>query len=276
MAGGGGDQETNLEYTPTWVVAVVSTVIVAISLLVERILHYGGKYLLKKKQKPLYEALQKIKEELMLLGFISLLLTVSQDRILKICISKHLTNHWLPCIKDNDAKETVHFLTNFFSLVPGGRCLLVGSANSGYCGAKDKAPLLSLTALHHLHTFIFVLAVSHVTLLALTILFGGLKQFFGSVTKLDYTTLRLGFIMIHCKGNPKFNFHKYMIRVLEADFKKVVGISWYLWLFVVLFLLLNVHGWHAYFWIAFIPFGIHLTELKALWTVYLSSLPHRV
>ncbi|PHT40374.1 hypothetical protein CQW23_19228, partial [Capsicum baccatum] len=180
---------------------------------------------------------------LMLLGFISLLLTVSQDRILKICISKNLTNHWLPCKKDNDAKETVHFLINFFSLVLGGRCLLVGSANSGYYGAKDKAPLLSLTALHHLHTFIFVLAVSHVTLSALTILFGGLKirqwksweeynpeeaffvkQFFGSVTKLDYTTLRLGFIMIHCKGNPKFNFHKYMIRVLEADFKKVVRI----------------------------------------------------
>ncbi|KAM3379063.1 MLO-like protein 15 isoform X2 [Capsicum galapagoense] len=100
MAGGGGDQETNLEYTPTWVVAV---------------------YLLKKKQKPLYEALQKIRQVL------------------------------------------------------GGRCLLVGSANSGYCGAKDKAPLLSLTALHHLHTFIFVLAVSHVTFSALTILFGGLK-----------------------------------------------------------------------------------------------------
>ncbi|XP_016537549.1 MLO-like protein 15 isoform X1 [Capsicum annuum] len=154
MAGGGGDQETNLEYTPTWVVVV---------------------YLLKKKQKPLYEALQKIRQELMLLGFISLLLTVSQDRILKICISKHLTNHWLPCKKDNDAKETVHFLTNFFSLVLGGRCLLVGSANSGYCGAKDKAPLLSLTALHHLHTFIFVLAISHVTFSALTILFEGLK-----------------------------------------------------------------------------------------------------
>nr|XP_016484180.1 PREDICTED: MLO-like protein 1 isoform X3 [Nicotiana tabacum] len=74
------------------------------------------------------------------------------------------------------------------------------------------------------------------------------KQFFGSVTKSDYTTLRLGFIM--------FNFHKYMIRVLEADFKKVVGISWYLWVFVVLFLLLNVHGWHTYFWIAFVPFGV--------------------
>ena len=39
MAGGG----TTLEYTPTWVVALVCTVIVLISLIVERILHYTGK-----------------------------------------------------------------------------------------------------------------------------------------------------------------------------------------------------------------------------------------
>ncbi|XP_028104108.1 MLO-like protein 1 [Camellia sinensis] len=50
------------------------------------------------------------------------------------------------------------------------------------------------------------------------------KQFYGSVTRSDYMTLRLGFIMTHCRGNPKFNFHKYMIRALEDDFKKVVGI----------------------------------------------------
>ena len=35
--------ETTLEYTPTWVVAAVCTVIVAISFAVERILHYTGK-----------------------------------------------------------------------------------------------------------------------------------------------------------------------------------------------------------------------------------------
>ena len=31
-------------------------------------------------------------------------------------------------------------------------------------------------------------------------------------------------LQTHCRGNPKFNFHKYMIRALEDDFKKVVGI----------------------------------------------------
>jgi len=31
-------------------------------------------------------------------------------------------------------------------------------------------------------------------------------------------------LQTHCPGNPKFDFHRYMVRVLEADFKKVVGI----------------------------------------------------
>lgn len=86
------------------------------------------------------------------------------------------------------------------------------------------------------------------------------KQFYASVTKSDYVTLRLGFIMVkyfmqgqicltiislhlpmlhfitcfsvyllvvlqtHTRGNPKFNFHRYMVRSLEDDFKTVVGI----------------------------------------------------
>ncbi|KAL3507005.1 hypothetical protein ACH5RR_032387 [Cinchona calisaya] len=322
MAGGSGQGEAvSLEYTPTWVVALVCTVIVGLSVFAERVLHYTGKYFLKKNQKPLYQALLKIKEELMLLGFISLLLTVFQSNINEICIEKHLTDDWLPC-KMKDTKTTSHFQTTrafFSSLIPGGgahrRLLAEASSTVGFCEKKGKAPLLSLTALHHLHIFIFALAVSHVIFCALTIVFASakirqwkhwedaiqkkeydpeeavqikfthvqehdfirgrflglgknsavlgwvhafFKQFYGSVTRSDYTTLRLGFIMTHCRGNPKFNFYKYMIRALEADFKKVVGISWYLWIFVVLFLLLNVYGWHAYFWISFIPFALLL------------------
>ncbi|KAG5530308.1 hypothetical protein RHGRI_025304 [Rhododendron griersonianum] len=306
MAGGG--EATTLEYTPTWVVALVCTVIVSISLAVERILHYLGKYFKKKKQNPLYEALLKIKEELMLLGFISLLLTVFQDRINEICMAKHLADEWLPCKKKKEDAESS--TAAHFQITAARHLLAEASGGADFCTQKDMVPLLSTTALHHLHIFIFVLAVVHVTFCALTILFGGVKirqwkhwedsilkekynpeealkkkfthvkdhsfikgrfsglgknsallgwlqsffkQFYGSVTKSDYTTLRLGFIMTHCRGNPKFNFHKYMIRALEADFKKVVGINWYLWLFVVVFLSLNVNGWHAYFWIAFIP-----------------------
>lgn len=59
---GEGGEGVTLEYTPTWVVAAVCTVIVAISLGAERLLHYLGRYLKNKKQKSLFEALQKVKE----------------------------------------------------------------------------------------------------------------------------------------------------------------------------------------------------------------------
>jgi len=71
MSGGGGEEGESLEFTPTWVVAAVCTVIVAISLAAERFLHYGGKFLKAKDQKPLFEALQKIKEGFFFLFFFS-------------------------------------------------------------------------------------------------------------------------------------------------------------------------------------------------------------
>ncbi|XP_021813116.1 MLO-like protein 1 [Prunus avium] len=335
MAGGG--EGPTLEFTPTWVVAVVCTVIVGISLAAERALHSGGKYLKRKKQKPLYEALLKVKEELMLLGFISLLLTVFQNRITKICVKPEIMDKWLPCSLDHNDQtneDVAHFSTSLFGGIAGyTRRLLAagGEAQQGYCGKKHKVPLLSVEAFHHLHIFIFVLAIVHVTFCALTIVFGGLKihqwkkwedehskeineadevqvkithvqehdfvkdhfwgigknyrlmgwlhsflnQFFRSVTRSDYLTLRLGFITTHCKGNPKFNFHTYMVRALEDDFKRVVGISWYLWIFVVLFMLMNVDGWHAYFWIAFVPFFLLLAVGTKLQHV-ITQLAHEV
>ncbi|KAK2446873.1 Seven transmembrane MLO family protein [Trifolium repens] len=339
MSGGGeGEEETTLEFTPTWVVAAVCTVIVAISLAAERLLHYGGKFLKRKDQKPLYEALQKIKEELMLLGFISLLLTVSQNGLTKICVHESVMRHMLPCTSQ-DKEEKEHSAFSFPARI--ARRLLAEAAaaataaaehKTSYCARKNKVPLLSLEALHHLHIFIFVLAVVHVTFSVLTVVFGGarirqwkkwedsiakenydtskllkpkltqvqqhefikgrfsglgkdsalvgwlqsfFKQFYGSVTKSDYVTLRLGFIMTHCKSNPKFNFHKYMIRALEDDFRQVVGISWYLWLFVVIFLLLNINGWHTYFWIAFVPFILLLSVGTKLEHV-ITQLAHEV
>ncbi|XVE62438.1 hypothetical protein DITRI_Ditri06bG0118300 [Diplodiscus trichospermus] len=333
-----GGEGATLEFTPTWVLAAVCTVIVAISLAMERLLHYTGNMLKKKQQKPLYEALLKVKEELMLLGFISLLLTVFQNAISKICISREAATKMLPCkLEDsNSTAATSHFQKYFSFTLPGGtRRLLAETSTSsqmGYCGKKDKVPLLSVEALHHLHIFIFVLAIVHVTFCVLTVTFGGLnirqwkhwedsianvnydteqmlkkkvthvrqhafvkdhflgfgkdsivlgwlhsffKQFHASVTRSDYVTLRLGFIMTHCRGNPQFNFHKYMIRALEDDFKEVVGISWYLWVFVVIFLLLNVNGWNAYFWIAFIPFFLLLAVGTKLEHV-ISQLAHEV
>uniref|UniRef100_A0A803L853 MLO-like protein n=1 Tax=Chenopodium quinoa TaxID=63459 RepID=A0A803L853_CHEQI len=270
MANAEETEEMSLEFTPTWVVAVVCFIIIAISLLVERCIHYGGKLLKKKNQKPLFEALQKLKEELMLLGFISLMLTVLQGAISKMCIPEKYVRNMLPCsLKDKEAPAVVEHLGRLRRLLSEAAV-----SQSAYCASKHKVPFLSVEGLHHLHIFIFVLAVVHVTFSVLTIrqwkhwedaiakenydtdqalkpavthvhdhafirdhfvgvgekssilrwMHSFIKQFYGAVTKADYLTLRMGFIMTHCRGNRKFNFHKYMIRALEDDFKRVVGI----------------------------------------------------
>ncbi|XP_004290769.1 PREDICTED: MLO-like protein 1-like isoform 4 [Fragaria vesca subsp. vesca] len=171
---GGGEEGKTLEYTPTWVVAAVCTVIVAISLALERLLHYGGKFLKKKGQKPLYEALQKVKEELMLLGFISLLLTVFQNVISKICVQHGVMEHLLPCKLEDAASETAtptsHFTLHFRRLAEE-----TAEEQNTYCAKTGKVPLLSVEALHHLHIFIFVLAIVHVVFCVLTVVFGGMK-----------------------------------------------------------------------------------------------------
>nr|KJB64559.1 hypothetical protein B456_010G055900 [Gossypium raimondii] len=72
------------------------------------------------------------------------------------------------------------------------------------------------------------------------------RQFFGSVIKVDYLTLRHGFII------------KYIKRSLDDDFKVVVGISPIIWFIAVLFLLAYTHGWYSYLWLPFIPLIILL------------------
>ena len=54
----------------------------------------------------------------MLLGFISLLLAVTQDYISKICIPASLADKMLPCRKEDassstETAEVEHFVTNF-------------------------------------------------------------------------------------------------------------------------------------------------------------------
>lgn len=77
----------------------------------------------------------------MLLGFISLLLTVSQGPVEKICISEKLASNWLPCKKEKSesTSTTAHFQTssffgtNYYSqqlLLFPGRRLLADNADS--------------------------------------------------------------------------------------------------------------------------------------------------
>ncbi|CAA0808495.1 MLO-like protein 11 [Striga hermonthica] len=309
----------SLGSSPTWSVASVLSVFVVVSLLVERSIHQLGNWLKKTNRKPLQAALEKMKEELMLLGFISLLLTATSSIISNICIpSKLYGSVFVPCTdveadeawENNSSKERKLLIA--LKDLHSYRRMLKG-LNRNTC-PENYEPFVSHEGLEQLHRFIFVMAVTHISYSCLTMLLAivkihswriwedeaqinrpnsmhevtkaltlqrqstfvrvhvsnptdrsrffvwmtcFLRQFGHSVVRVDYLTLRQGFITNH-NLTPKYDFHSYMIRSMEEEFQSIVGVSAPLWGFVVSFMLFNVKGSNLYFWIALIPFALVL------------------
>ncbi|KAJ0083530.1 hypothetical protein Patl1_30732 [Pistacia atlantica] len=336
MAGESGGR--SLEQTPTWAVAVVCFILVVISIFIEYIIHLIGKWLRKKHKRALYESLEKIKSELMLLGFISLLLTVGQGLISNICVSESIASTWHPCDKEREeeitgqTEETTETTDDenrrkLLSIMASGgtfRRSLATAASTDKCAEQGKVSFVSSEGIHQLHIFIFVLAVFHILYCILTMALGRAKmrkwkhweketrtaeyqfshdperfrfaretsfgrrhlnfwtktpgliwivcffrQFVRSVPKVDYLTLRHGFIMAHLapQSHTRFDFQKYINRSLEEEFKVVVGISPPIWFFAVIFLLFNTHGTYSYLWLPFIPLIVILlvgTKLQVI------------
>nr|WMP39995.1 MLO1 protein [Cannabis sativa] len=307
-------EERSLEETPTWAVAVVVFVLIIISIIIEHVIHLIGKWLESKHKKALQQALEKIKLELMLLGFISLLLTIFQDYIADICIPKSAANTWHPCpYQNNEEKKAKE------SDKPKSKTI-------DYCSENGKVALVSKYGIHQLHIFIFVLALFHIIYCITTLAIGRTKmrkwkvwedetkkieyiysndperfrftrdtsfgrrhlniwsqspislwivcffrQFFGSVTKVDYMTLRHGFVMAHLapESETRFDFQKYISKSLDQDFVVIVGITPVIWFVAVLFLLSNTYGIYSYLWLPFLPLIIILlvgTKLQVIIT----------
>ncbi|KAL4313325.1 hypothetical protein GQ457_01G008390 [Hibiscus cannabinus] len=233
-------KERSLEETPTWAVAVVCAIFVLISILIEHGIQSLGKWFQRRQKKAMMEALEKIKAELMLLGFISLLLTIGTYSIPAICIPEKIAYSMLPCKRKpvNGGEDGDK----------GKRKLLSYDEDMG------KVALISQSGMHDLHIFIFALAVFHVLYSVATIFLAmakmkkweawesetktleyqytndpsrfrlthqtsfvkrhsgfstipGIKwivaffrQFFGSVSKVDYLTMRNGFINLPSMG----------------------------------------------------------------------------
>ncbi|KAI3712063.1 hypothetical protein L1987_70612 [Smallanthus sonchifolius] len=303
------EESRSLALTPTWSVATVLTIFVVVSLLVERSIHRLSNWLKKTDRKPLLAAVEKMKEELMLLGFISLLLTATSSIISNICIpSRFYDSAFAPCTRSEVDEETENKERKLFMnfVYPHRRVLNVLNQNT--C-QKDYEPFVSYEGLEQLHRFIFVMAITHVSYSCLTMLLAVVKihswrkwedeaqvdrhdvlteisrnetmrrqstmgkfhssnplvrngfltwmicffrQFGRSVVRADYLTLRKAFIMNH-HLTSKYDFHSYMIRSMEEEFQRIVGVSAPLWGFVVAFMLFNVKGSNLYFWIAIIP-----------------------
>ncbi|KAL0856887.1 hypothetical protein Bca101_062041 [Brassica carinata] len=334
-------EERTLQQTSTWAVAVVCFFLLLISIVIEKLIHKLGNWFKRKNKKALYEALEKVKAELMLMGFISLLLTIGQNYISQICISESVAASMRPCSRSEELKKYPtkkkdtgndggdeensgrKLLELVESFIPR-RSL----ATKGYdkCAEKGQVAFLSSYGMHQLHIFIFVLAVCHVIYCIVTYALGKTKmrrwkrweeetktieyqyshdperfrfardtsfgrrhlnfwskstitlwiacffrQFFGSVTRVDYLTLRHGFIMAHLApgSDARFDFRKYIQRSLEEDFKTIVEISPVIWFVAVLFLLTNTNGLNSYLWQPFIPLVVILivgTKLQVIIT----------
>ncbi|XP_021747609.1 MLO-like protein 15 [Chenopodium quinoa] len=182
-----------------------------------------------KKRKSLYKALQKIKEELILLGFVSLLLAVFQDDIANKCISDHLTEKWIPCRDDKSTSKA----TSHLQISNGGRHLLAAEDISS-C-PSGKVSFVSIGVLHELHILIFILAIVHVACCTLTVLLGEVKishwkkKWERSIRKQNKNDINndnrvihvrsLTFIKERCKGDDANKRH-YVI----SFFKHLAGI----------------------------------------------------
>lgn len=300
----------SLQETPTWALATVCFLFITISLFIEHLIHLLSSWLRKRRKAALFEAVEKLKSVLMVLGFMSLTLTLTQRRISKICVPTKFANSMLPC-REGGINTKERTLESDESI-----------QSPDYCQTKGMASFMSQQGLNQLSIFIFVLAVMQVAYSVATMALGRAKmkkwkaweketqtveyqaandpdrfrftrqttfgrrhmnscmqtslllwvkcffrQFLHSVAKVDYFTLRHGFISAHLSTNNTFNFQKYIQRSLEDDFKAVVGIGPVMWLIVVIFLLVDVHGWHVYLWVSFLPLIIALvvgTKLEVI------------
>ncbi|CAI0434801.1 unnamed protein product [Linum tenue] len=265
MAGGGGGGDRSLHDTPTWAVAGVCSIFIILSILIEHAILKLGKWFQKRQKKAMIEALEKVKAELMLLGFISLMLTAGTRAIPRICISHELGRTMLPCSTTSDlavskekgkegSGDDRRKLLSFDGTGDMGsswhRMLAGAEGGEDYCSSRGKVPLISVTGVHQLHIFVFVLAVFHIMYCVITMTLGRAKvkkwktwesetsseeyqftndptrfrlahqtsfvkrhsgifaapgirwvvaffrQFTGSITKVDYLTMRNGFINI--------------------------------------------------------------------------------
>ncbi|PNX75055.1 MLO-like protein 4-like, partial [Trifolium pratense] len=142
----------------------------------------------------------------------------------------------------------------------------------------------SYESLEQLHRFVFVLGITHVSYSFVAVALAMIKiyswrtweneaktmamqslqgvenlvtlcfsrQFWSSINRSDYIALRLGFITNHDLPLT-YDFHNYMLRSMDEEFRDIVGVSVILWIYAICCIFLNFHGNNFYFWLSFVP-----------------------
>ncbi|XP_020532158.1 MLO-like protein 4 isoform X2 [Amborella trichopoda] len=278
-----GNQERSLAETPTWFVATVTTGMVAVCFIVERLIYRFGMWLRKTKRKALLAALEKIKEELMLLGFISLMLGQCARWISEICVDSSLfSSKFYPCARGDF--EGLNLLINNFHLEQqmDHSAEGVDSMPSKYC-SEGHEPFVSYESLKQLLRFLFVLGITHVLYSCFTIVLAMIKIYSWRKWEIQASLVpranvqarrnvvikRQSTFVFHHTSHPwskhrvliwmnhklplTYDFHKYMVRSMEDEFHGIVGIGWPLWGYAIVCIFVNVHGLNIYLWLSFIP-----------------------
>ncbi|KAL8171192.1 hypothetical protein V2J09_022996 [Rumex salicifolius] len=269
----------SMEETATWAISLVCFLLVFLSIFIEQVIHHIGSWLSRRHKVALYEALEKIKSELMFMGFISLLLTGLQKPISKICIS-HAGKSPLMSIGAIHELHIFIFILAVFHVLYCITTLALGRLKMRrWMPWENETRSVEYQSMTDQERFTFTRDTSfgrrhlnfwsRTTILLWIVCF--FRQFYGSVTKVDYLTLRRGFIIAHLapESDTRFDFRKYISRSLEEDFTVLVGISPIMWFFAVLFLLGFTHGWYSYYWLPFLPLIIILlvgTKLQLIIT----------
>ncbi|XP_050380858.1 MLO-like protein 12 isoform X2 [Argentina anserina] len=303
------DRRVGLEDTPTWAVSVFALFIFVLSFIIDDGIHRLTKFLKGKRRKSLNRGLKKFKTEMMQLGFISLLLTLSEVPISNICVSHDLANSFLPCKYSLDSPN----VSSATQLPASNTNYSKEATTNDYCEAKGLVSLVSREGILQLNIFISILAVFHVLYCILTMFLGMAKmrkwneweeetrtlnyqilndprrfqhaqqtpfgkrhlkiwsrhplllwpvcfarQFSGSISKVDYMTLRNGFIVANIKEGSSFNFLNFLARAFDDDFEQVVGIKFWIWIFSILFIFFNAYVFYNHYWLPFIPLLIVL------------------
>ncbi|XP_050207597.1 MLO-like protein 12 [Mercurialis annua] len=301
-----GKGNATLELTPTWATSIICLCFILVSLLLEAALHHITEFFRKRKTKSLARAVKKIESEMITMGFISLLLTVSEAPITKICVNEAVANSFHPCRHNQ----------------PAAISAASKASDESYCQEKGMVSLISREGVMQLKMFISVLAVFHVICCTLTMFLGlakmrkwkkweeetrsldyqmandprrfrlirqtsfgrrhlklwsdhsfllwpvcFIRQFKGSASKADYFTLRNGFILANVAEGSEFNFQKFLAKAFDDDFQHVVGIRLWIWMFCLLFIFFSAQEFYNYYWLPFLTLVLVLAVGTKLETI---------
>ncbi|XP_017249990.1 MLO-like protein 4 isoform X1 [Daucus carota subsp. sativus] len=156
----------SLAETPTWAVATVITAMVVLGWLFLASLELFDKWLDRTKRKALLAALEKIRDELMLFGLLSLMMGHWIVYVAKICIkSSSVSRRFYPCaleseLSDEPSQIEISVFNHTFMNHSAPRQLMKTAVHH-YCPQGHES-FVSHESMEQLHRFLFVLGTSHV------------------------------------------------------------------------------------------------------------------